>query len=177
MKRLRFILIAAAVLFLGKAVFDKAADRYLPLKYEPEIEKYAEMYDLDKYLVMGVIRAESSFDHKAHSGVARGLMQITDETAAWIAEKIDEEYHRDMVENPELNIKMGCYYLSYLIQHYGNIDTALAAYNGGMGNVTSWLADEKYSDDGKTLKDIPYDETKRYVKRVRILWKIYQKLY
>ena len=176
-KLLRFVLIAVLILFLGKTAFEKITDRYLPLKYEGEIEKYSAQYGLDEYMVMGVIRAESSFDHKAHSGVARGLMQLTDETAEWIAGKIGEDYHKDMVENPELNIKMGCYYLSYLIKHYGSIDTALAAYNGGMGNVTSWLNNKNYSDDGKTLKDIPYSETKSYVKRVKILWKIYKKLY
>lgn len=174
-----FILLAAAavILLCGKGAYKKLADRFLPLKYENEIQKYSQQYGLDKYLVMGVIRAESSFDHKAHSGVARGLMQITDDTAKWIAAKIGEDYHKDMVEEPELNIKMGCYYLSYLIERYGNTDTALAAYNAGMGNVSSWLKDKNYSADGKTLDEIPYGETKRYVKRVNLLWKIYQKMY
>ena len=72
---------------------------------------------------------------------------------------------------------MGCYYLSYLIEKYGNTDTALAAYNGGMGNVSKWLADKRYSLDGKTLYKIPYAETEKYVKRVKAFVKIYEKLY
>jgi len=72
---------------------------------------------------------------------------------------------------------MGCFYLSYLIDHYKNIETALAAYNAGMGNVSSWLEDKKYSKDGKTLTEIPYSETAKYVRRVRSLRKIYKILY
>lgn len=179
-KLVRLLLLAAfviAVIFFGKGICKKLMDRFLPLKYESEIEKYSEEYELDPYLVMAVIRAESSFDHKAHSGVARGLMQLTDDTAEWISGKIGEAYYKDMVDVPELNIKMGCYYLSYLSKRYKNIDTALAAYNAGMGNVSAWLSDKRYSPDGNALTEIPYGETKRYVKRVKILWKIYQKIY
>lgn len=177
-KKLFLLLLAIVILIPAvKTGYYKLLDRFLPLKYEGYIEKYAEEYDLDKYLVMGVIRAESSFNHEAHSGVARGLMQITDDTAKWIAKKLKLEYHENMVEEPETNIKMGCYYLSYLTGRYHNIETALAAYNAGMGNVSSWLSDKRYSGDGKTLIKIPFGETERYVKRVKILSVFYEKLY
>lgn len=171
------LLLAAIMIPLAKTGYRKFLDRFLPLKYEGYIEKYAEEYKLDKYLVMAVIRAESSFDHAAHSGIARGLMQITDDTAKWIAGQLKLDYYEDMVEEPETNIKMGCYYLSYLKNHYNNTETALAAYNAGMGNVASWLSDSRYSSDGVTLYEIPYGETKRYVQRVKKLAVIYEKLY
>lgn len=127
---------------------------------------------------MGVIKAESNYIHDAHSGVARGLMQITDDTAEWICAKIGLEHEPDLVENPEVNIRMGCYYLKYLIDYYdGNTEVALAAYNAGMGNVSKWLEDERYSTDGKELSDIPFSETRNYVKRVREYTKTYRKLY
>ncbi len=177
-KRILVILVFAVVLIpLAKSGYNKLLDRFLPLKYEGYIEKYAEEYGLDKYLVMGVIRAESNFRNEAHSGVARGLMQLTDETAGWIAEKLEMEYHKDIVEAPEANIKMGCYYLSYLKEHFKDTMAALAAYNAGMGNVAEWLGDSRYSADGKTLLDIPFGETKRYVKRVGIFSWLYEKLY
>ncbi|MBO5060147.1 MAG: lytic transglycosylase domain-containing protein [Clostridia bacterium] len=176
-KFLLLLAVVAALVPIAKWSYQKLLDRFFPLKYEGYIEKYSEEYKLDKYLVMAVIRAESSFDHAAHSGVARGLMQITDDTARWIAEKLELEYHADMVEDPETNIKMGCYYLSYLRQLYKNTETALAAYNAGMGNVSSWLGDKRYSADGVTLYEIPYGETKRYVQRVKKLLIVYQKLY
>lgn len=171
------LLVSAAVCCVMKTALGSLRDVFLPLKYEGYIEKYSEEYGLDKYLVMGVIRAESSFDHKAHSGVARGLMQLTDDTAKWIAEKLGAEYYEDMVENPEMNIRMGCYYLAYLKTLYENTETALAAYNAGMGNVSAWLADENLSEDGAALTDIPFEETERYVKRVKILSRLYKKIY
>lgn len=177
-KRILVILVFAVVLIpLAKSGYNKLLDRFLPLKYEGYIEKYSEEYGLDKYLVMGVIRAESSFRNDAHSGVARGLMQLTDDTARWIAGKLDIDYNEDMVLKPEVNIKMGCYYLAYLKEHFKDTIAALAAYNAGMGNVTEWLGDSRYSEDGKTLQSIPFGETKRYVKRVEILSRLYEKLY
>ncbi len=176
-KFLLFALIAAAAAYGLSLAYGAFLDRFLPLKYEDSIERHAAENGLDKYFVMAVIRAESSFDHKAHSGIARGLMQITDDTAEWIAGKMGLEYDEDMVEEPDTNIKMGCRYLAYLISLYGNTDTALAAYNAGPGTVNVWLKDERYSRDGKTLYEIPYGETKRYVQRVAKFEKIYKKIY
>ncbi len=169
-------LVCAASVLIIKAGRD-AVYRCFPLRYGGYIERYAEEYGLDKTLVAGVICAESGFDNTAHSGLARGLMQITDATADWVAERLGIEYDYDMAEEPEINIKMGCYYLSYLIENYRSTETALAAYNAGMGNVTKWLADKSCSADGKTLDDIPYKETRQYVKRVKIFEKVYKKLY
>lgn len=174
-----FVLIATMLLSTGVANkgYHKAMDRFFPLEYEELLEKYSEKEGLDKYFVMAVINAESRFDPRAHSGVAKGLMQITDETAMWICHKMGIKYYHDMAYDPETNVKMGCWYLKYLINKYDNIDTALAAYNAGFGNVDKWLADPEYSEDGETLKKIPFSETSRYVKRVRRMVGIYQKAY
>lgn len=171
------LILAAIVILLAIAASRYALERVLPIEYEEYIESYAAEYGLDKYLVMGVIRAESGFDHEAHSGVARGLMQITDKTAEWIAERLGIPYYEDMVEQPELNIRMGCYYLSYLSRTYQNTKTALAAYNAGPGNVSLWLDDERYSGDGTTLYEIPFEETRKYVERVRKLTFLYRAVY
>ena len=56
------------------------------------------------------------------------------------------------------------------------ISIALAAYNGGMGNVNKWLDDEKYSSDGETLDYIPFKETREYVKKVRREQKVYEEI-
>ncbi len=176
--KLIFLLVVLTIIVpLARLSYEKILDRVLPLKYEQYIERYSDEYSLPQYLVMGVIRAESKFDEKAHSGYARGLMQITDDTAKWIAKEFEIEYFEDMVEEPETNIKMGCFYLSYLTKKYGNTHTALAAYNAGPGNVNSWLSDERYSDDGVTLYEIPFGETKRYVQRVEMFRGLYEKLY
>ncbi len=126
---------------------------------------------------MAIIKAESNFVEDAHSGKASGLMQITDDTAAWIAERLDKEIEEIDLNNPRENIELGCYYIRYLIDYYdGNVDVALAAYNGGMGNVDKWLRSKKYSDDGKTLKKIPFKETREYVKKVNNEMEVYEKM-
>ena len=162
-------IIVVAGVFVAKSIF--------PLKYADAIDEYADEYNLSEELLMGVIYAESGFDASAHSGKVRGLMQITDETAKWIAGQLKLEYDVEMTKIPEVNIKMGSYYLSYLIDYYKDLETALAAYNAGMGNVSGWLKDNRYSSDGVTLKDIPFGETKRYVQRVKKLQTVYEILY
>lgn len=148
-----------------------------PLRYEDYIEEYSDRYGLDKYLVMAVIKAESNYIYNAHSGVARGLMQITDSTADWIAGKLGCEFEREDIENPEININMGCYYLRYLLDYYNeDVNLALAAYNAGMGNVNKWLADSE-SGTENSLDSIPFSETERYLSRIEKGIKIYQRLY
>ena len=147
-----------------------------PLRYEDYIEEYSDRYGLDKYLVMAVIKAESNYIYNAHSGVARGLMQITDSTADWIAGKLGCEFEREDIENPEININMGCYYLRYLLDYYNeDVNLALAAYNAGMGNVNKWLADSE-SGTENSLDSIPFSETERYLSRIEKGIKIYQRL-
>lgn len=177
MKKAIKIIVFIAVAVLLVKVGEKTIYARFPLKYADYIEKYSAEYGLDKYMVCGVIYAESRFDKTAHSGLARGLMQLTDTTADWVSEKLGINYDYDMAEEPEINIKMGCYYLSCLIEKYNNEETALAAYNAGMGNVSKWLEDMQYSEDGETLFEIPYGETKRYVKRVKVFTYIYKRLY
>jgi len=63
------------------------------------------------------------------------------------------------------------------LDKYGSLDVALCAYNAGMGNVASWLEQEKYSSDGESLHTIPYPETDSYVKKVKKAMENYEKLY
>lgn len=169
------VLIAIVAVLMG---FNTGKNIAHPVGYTDLIEKYSRENDLDKYLVMAVIKTESSFIADAHSGKASGLMQLTDETAEWICGKMKLDYDNIDLMDPETSVKLGCYYLKYLIDKYdGKIDTALAAYNGGMGNVAKWLDDKKYSDDGETLKDIPFPETKNYVEKVNKSWEYYKENY
>lgn len=139
-------------------------------EYKEFIEVYAKKYDIDPFLILGVIDAESGFDKEAVSSVgARGLMQIMPETGKWIASQIDIlNFKEEELFDPETNIMMGSWYLKFLLDRYnGNIENALAAYNGGHGNVDNWLQDERYSNDGENLTNIPFIETKEYVRIVK----------
>lgn len=169
-------LLAVVTAVIGIRVgYDTGKKVVYNVAYEDIITKYAKENDLDKYLVMAVVKAESNFVPDAHSGFAGGLMQLTEETAGWVSEKlgVQDYYYMD----PETNVKFGCYYLKYLIDICPSIDVALAAYNAGLGNVEAWLKDSRYSDDGKTLKEIPYAETKNYVEKVNTYWQNYRDMY
>lgn len=155
---------------LGKEASIKM--RY-PVEYSSYIIKYADKNNLDPYLVIGVIKQESNFIADARSPYAGGLMQLTEETADDYAKKMGLKQYNYM--DPETNISIGCYLLSELIDKYGYTDTALAAYNAGMGNVDSWLANPEYSKDGKTLYYIPFSETRHYVQKIHQHVEAYKK--
>lgn len=157
-----------------------AIRQIFPIKYSNYVEKYSEEYGLNKNLVYSIIRAESSFNPKAVSHRnAKGLMQIMDSTGEWAAEKIKiKDFESSMLFNPETNIRIGCWYISKLINQYDqNVELALSAYNAGSGNVAKWLKDTDISSNGITLDRIPFKETEDYVKKIKRYNYIYKKLY
>lgn len=174
-KIVKWMILLVLIVLAGKWVWENFYQMLYPVRYQYIIEEYAEEYELEPALVCGVIKAESNFVYDAHSGVARGLMQITEETADWIAAKMPmREFDADKLDEPRVNIQMGCFYLRYLLDYYQDLDLALAAYNAGLGNVNSWLQNEAYSKDGKVLDNIPFKETREYVKRVKKYTEVYR---
>lgn len=172
-----FKLIFSIIIFLFIIILGINIINYiLPIEYEEIIEKYSNKYAVEKSLIFAVINVESRFNENAISSKgARGLMQIMPDTAIWLAEKsgiegITEENYFE-VEN---NINLGTWYLAYFLEKYDEKSLALASYNAGRGNVLKWLNDERYSDDGKTLHTIPFEETDKYVKKIEILQKGYE---
>lgn len=147
-----------------------------PLKNKQTVFEFADLYDLDRALVFSIIKVESSFNPKAESKAgAIGLMQITPATAQYIANmKSISEYD---LKDERTNISFGCFYMKYLTKRFENLDTAIVAYNAGEGNVSLWLNNPNYSDDKKTLKDIPFAESKEYIKKIKETFTKYKKLY
>ena len=148
-------------------------DSLFPSTYSQIVEKNAEEYELDKSLIMAIIKAESNFKRDAVSKKgAKGLMQVLDETALWCAGEMGTE--KPDLLNAKCNIEVGTFYFAYLLERYdGNEKNAIAAYNAGHGNVDKWLSDKNYSYDGENLDEIPFEETEKYVKKVSIYKKIY----
>lgn len=157
----------------GEKISDKINEIRYPVKFSSYIIKYSDKNDLDPYLVMGLIRQESNFVPDARSKYAGGLMQLTQTTAHEYGEKLGLKNYNYM--DPETNIQIGCYVLASLIDKYENVDTALAAYNAGVGNVDSWLKNPDYSSDNKTLYYIPFSETRHYVEKVNKYKEVYKK--
>ena len=173
------IYILLTVVFLAFAAGIFLLDTYYPLEYEEIILKNAAEYGVDPNLICGVIATESRFDADAKSEKgAMGLMQIMPETGEWIAGKIGiGDFSEEMLKDPGVNIEMGVWYLQYLAQKFDREpDTVIAAYNAGHGNVEKWLQDKQYSADGRTLSEIPFEETRNYVKKVNMAYEIYSKI-
>lgn len=148
-----------------------------PIKYRDQINQYANEYKISPSLVASIINVESGFSSQKKSNAgAIGLMQILPNTAQYICEIKHINYTGiNDLYNPEKNIKIGCLYFKYLLDKFGDFDTTICAYNAGETTVLNWLKNENYSLDKKTLKNIPYNETKNYLIKINRNIKIYQK--
>ena len=173
-------LILLAALLCGYFFYGRPAllrSKY-KLAYEAEILASAEEFDLDPYLVCGVIFTESAFRPEARSSVgALGLMQLMPATGLEEAELLEiEGVTEDRLTEPALNIRLGCNYLRKLLDEFGTDSVALAAYNAGPGRVRQWLKEYGKKEDGSILY-IPYPETNKYVGRVQSTKGVYERLY
>lgn len=150
-----------------------------PLKYKEAIMEYSEEYNLDPYLVMAVIKSESNFNKDVVSHKqAYGLMQLTEPTATWIVGEMKKEnFKYSDLFDAETNIQMGCWYLNNLREEFNDVDLVLAAYNAGRGNVNKWLENSEVSKDGVNLHNIPFGETDKYIKKVKVNYNLYKFLY
>ncbi len=146
-----------------------------PMPYMETVLSSAAEYDVPPALLYALIKAESNFDTNAESvKEAKGLTQMLDKTAAWCAEK--SGLPCTDLSDPAESIPLGAFYLGYLLDMYGGDETcAVAAYNAGHGRVDGWLADARYSPDGKTLTEIPFPETDRYINKVALFKTVYEK--
>ena len=152
--------------------------RVFPIKYTETIDKYCKEYGIDKTLVLGIIKAESGFDENATSQVgAMGLMQLKEETALWCAEKMGITLTTDDIKNPELNIRIGIWYLNYLIEQTESEEIAIISYNAGVNKVNEWLEDGIINMENINFEEIPYEETRNYIKKVLLYKQIYSILY
>lgn len=151
-----------------------------PLGYKDYINKYSKEYGLDPFLIAAIINVESKYDKNAVSiKDAKGLMQIGPKTGQWASEELDiNSYNPEMLFDPDINIKIGTWYLNKLNSEFeNNLDLVLAAYNGGSGNVQKWRLDKRYSKDGINLDKIPFKETEEYLRKVKFNYKIYKTIY
>ena len=140
----------------------------LPLTHADTIRAQAQAKHLDPSLIAGVIYAESKFNDSISSAGALGMMQLLPSTADFIAQRSGgTRFTTADLATPDINIAYGSWYLRYLLDRYqGNEVLALAAYNGGMGNVDRWVAEAGAQGHSLRVSDIPFPETRAYVTRV-----------
>ena len=152
-----------------------------PLSYRNDVERLCEEYDLEPYFVYSVIRAESLFQDKVYSWAgAIGLMQIMPATGEGIAKELGiENFEVDNLLDYRTNLRFGTYYLSGLMRKYEEEKVyALCGYNAGPGNAQKWK-DNRDSDMemDEFIENIPFSETRSYVKRILGFYSIYKNLY
>ncbi len=178
-KTIIFIIIVLIIVVILLTKSDYILKKIYKINYKEYVEKYSEEYNVDKYLIYAIIKAESNFKEGALSSKgATGLMQLMDNTAREVAENIIMEYESGVtLYNPEKNIKLGIAYYSNLKKIYKVDEIALAAYNAGSGNVNKWIEQEIIKPDGSDIENIPYKETNTYIRKILKDYKIYKKLY
>jgi soluble lytic murein transglycosylase len=184
-RRIAAVLATALVVGFGLALswpsFHHAVREIaLPLRHEDIIRQQARDKDLDPALIAGVIYAESHFrDGQTSEAGAQGLMQITPATAQMIARKSGGvAFTVNDLGTPQVNIAYGAWYLRYLMGRYaGNETFALAAYNGGEGNVDRWLDRAEQRNEALTIAAIPFSETRTYIQRVQDAKRQYRRSY
>ncbi|MGB0921823.1 MAG: transglycosylase SLT domain-containing protein [Alphaproteobacteria bacterium] len=172
---------------LGAANYDKVARKsgvsQLPKGLEPRPYDAAlypmppwepkNGYEIDRAMLLAFTRQESRFLTQAYNpSGASGLMQILPSTAGYLMKdkSLASEAGRDRLFNPAENLAIGQRYINSLLgKHYykGNLLKAIAAYNGGPGNLNTWLRKTDHGDDPLLfIESIPSRETRNYVERV-----------
>ena len=172
-------IILIVLIFQWKSLIKIIQQQIYPKKYEQYVDKYSQECGVDKLLIYSIIKVESNFNEKANSYAgAIGLMQLMKNTAIEIYENIETQtINVEKLYQPEINIKIGTYYFSTLLNKYNNIGLALAAYNAGIGRVEKWIKEETIKQDGSDLENIPFKETNLYVRKVLNIYEKYKKLY
>ena len=181
-KTLLMLLIIILLVFILYKVFniEKIILRYLyPIKYKEYVYQYSTELDIDPMLTFAIIKTESNFmeDVVSKSG-AIGLMQLMESTAKEQARKLNIEYSKEILYNPETNLKIGLNYFNTLLDYYNqNYILAFTAYNAGLGNVQKWIKQGIIKEDGSDIENIPFKETNIYVRKIIKNYEIYKKLY
>jgi soluble lytic murein transglycosylase len=150
-----------------------------PVAYWDLIRKYAEAHKLDPFLMAALIAQESTFDAGVKSSAnAWGLMQVLPSTGREYAHKLGiTPFRTSRLTDPEVNIRIGMAVFADLLDHFGDLPLALAAYNAGEDRADHWKAARQGVDRDEFIDDIPYAETQNYVKRILGTAEDYRRLY
>jgi soluble lytic murein transglycosylase-like protein/tetratricopeptide (TPR) repeat protein len=152
-----------------------------PLAHDQPVWEHSREHGLDPYLVLGLMRQESTYNSTARSRVgARGAMQIMPRTGHLLADLAhDTEFDAGDLEDPTVAISYGIRYLGLLMQRFDGVyPLAVASYNGGPFNVSNWLTGPGMDVPLDVfVEHIPYRETRDYVKKVTEGYTAYVALY
>jgi len=151
-----------------------------PLAWWSLVQKAAATYNIDPLLILAVMREESNFSPTAvSSSGARGLMQLLPSTAEWIVEsKLNQSFSEEALDDPDVNITLGAWYLRHLLDQFDfDLAKAVAAYNGGPGNLRRWIAASPLTHPADLPAVLASSETREYLVKVLNSWLVYRWLY
>ncbi len=183
-----FIVITAVLLllliclpFLINAVMESASGFYktnvIPVPYADLVNTYSQEYKVPSSVIYAVMKSESNFKPDAVSNAgAVGLMQIMPDTFLWLTKLSKADYAAQEIYEPQANLHLGVFYLSWLYERFNDWELVYAAYNAGHNRVKDWLENPEYSQNGK-LTVIPIQETDKYVDKVTHYREQYQNYY
>ena len=150
-----------------------------PFGWRKAVTEAAEREGLDPFLVAALVREESSYYPRAISRAgARGLMQLMPSTAELVARHGGIALaDADTLDDPGVNVELGTRFLAGMLKEFRDPRLALAAYNAGPTRVRQWLKARPATDIEAFVEQIPFDETRGYVKRVMLSWEEYRRVY
>jgi soluble lytic murein transglycosylase len=150
-------------------------DILYPMAFWPIVQEAAKNATVDPYILLSVMREESRFDPDARSEAgAVGLMQVLPQTADTISRRVAIKTLKSEIRDVRTNITLGSYYLGVLMEEFGSLPLAIAAYNAGEERIREWLRQGNYVSYDDFIEDIPYDETRIYVKKVLTTYATYK---
>jgi soluble lytic murein transglycosylase len=148
-----------------------------PTPHREELLREARAAALDPAYVFGLVRQESRFvlDARSHVGAA-GLMQVMPATAKWTAKKVGLPYSPERLHDRDFNLRIGTHYLKLVLDRFDGAQAlAAAAYNAGPGRPARWR-EGPVLDAAIWAENIPFNETRDYVRKVLLGGAIYAQL-
>jgi soluble lytic murein transglycosylase len=150
-----------------------------PLAYGDWVEKYAPLGKNPPYYLYAIMRKESGFNpHDVSYADAIGLMQMIPPTTMRVAAALGLRYTDDLLYDPEVNVKVGAWYIGHLAEKFdGQIPIAAGSYNGGPRPMMKWL--DRYGDRpiDEFVELVSFTQTREYMKKVTGIYARYLLLY
>ncbi len=147
---------------------EKLHQFWYPLAFWDTVEQASRRNNMDPLIILSVMREESRFDQAVKSPAgAYGLMQLMPQTAYRLDRSLKLGISRpSQLTDPKNNVQLGSFYLRSLLDEFHSLAHMIAAYNAGEQAVRSWQQRFDYRSVDEFIEDIPYSETRNYVKKV-----------
>jgi tetratricopeptide (TPR) repeat protein len=164
----------------GSQTIERLRIRY-PRPYWEYVTALGEELELDPYLILAIARQESTFRPGLKSSAgAQGVMQLMPRTAKWLGDT-DRAVSRNTaqrLDEPRHSLRMGAVYFRRMLDRSeGNLVYALVSYNAGPGNFDKWRRRNPNLSLAEFVEEIPFGETRNYVKRILAHYATYKSIY